>query len=94
MLGPTIDFRHQKDLGAGTVSKGFAHANLAVAVVVVPAVIHKGNSLIDRAADEFDTVRFRQLWFADVVSSQTDDGHFLFGAAKGAIQHVASPDFH
>jgi hypothetical protein len=73
--------------------EGLAHANFAVAVVVVPAVIHKGNSTVDRAANDFNAVRLRKQLFPNMVSAQPNDRDFLFGASEGAIKHVATTRF-
>jgi hypothetical protein len=43
---------------------------------------------------DFDTVRFRHLWFADMVSSQTNDGDSFFGTSERAIKHVATAGFY
>src|SRR5580704_8173421 len=92
-FGPTIDFCHQKDFLTVDLPKSLTHPNFALAVVVVPAIVQKGDSAINRTADDFDAVRFGQLRFADMVSAQTDDGYFFSGASEGAIEHVAAARF-
>ena len=49
--------------------------------------------MVDSTANDFDAVRFRQLRFADMVSSQTNDGDSFFGASQCAIEHVAAAGF-
>src|SRR5208337_1113288 len=51
LLGTAIELGHQEDFFAITVPKRFAHPNFAGPVVIVPAVIHKSNSAIDRRSD-------------------------------------------
>src|SRR5260370_1163169 len=37
---------------------------------------------------------FQQWWFADMVSSQTNDGDSFFSASECAIEHVATAGFY
>ena len=40
-LVAAVDFRHQKNFFAITVTQRLAHAHFAVAIVIVPAVVHE-----------------------------------------------------
>jgi hypothetical protein len=54
LLRPAVDLGHQDDLVAVAVAEGLAHADLAATVVVVPAVVHEGDAVIDGAPDNAD----------------------------------------
>jgi len=54
LLRPAVDLVHQEDLRAVAILQGLAHADLARAFVVVPAVVHEGNAAIDGLANELN----------------------------------------
>src|ERR1700730_14192378 len=60
LLGASVDLRHQKYFGAIAVSQGFAHADLAVASIVIPAIVHESDTLVDRTPDDSDAIFVRQ----------------------------------
>ena len=56
LFGPAVDLGHEEDLLAVAVAQGLAHADFAVAVVVVPAVVQKVDAAVDRGADDADAL--------------------------------------
>ena len=64
---------------AVAVAQRLAHADLALAVVVVPAVVQEGDAAIDGGADEPDALLL-VLLAADVMTAEADDRDFLAGA--------------
>ena len=91
-FGAAIDFGHEEDFVAIAVAERLAHADLAVAVVIVPAVVHEGDAAIDGGADDADAFWFVG-WVADVKAAEADGGDFLAGAAEFTIDHVALAGF-
>src|SRR5437870_9644104 len=49
--GPAIDLRHEEDFLAIAVTQRPPHADFAGAAIIIPAVVHEGESLIDGAPD-------------------------------------------
>ncbi len=68
--------------------EGLAHAELAFAIVVVPAVVEEVDAAIDGLVDELNGVGLRDLCAADVVAAEADGGDALAGAAELAIDHA------
>ena len=85
--GASVDFGHEEDLGAVAVAEGLAHADFADAVVVVPAVVHEGDAVVDGFVDEGDAVLGVGL-ASDVVSAEADGGDFFSGGTEVAVEHV------
>ena len=85
-LGATVDLGHEEDLLAVAVAQGLAHADLAGAVVVVPAVVHEGDAAVDGAADDPDALGF-VLLSSDVMAAQADGRDLHPRASQGAIGH-------
>src|SRR5258708_29288679 len=50
VLIPAIDLCHQQDLLPVTIAERLAHPDLADAAVIIPAVIHEGDTAIDCGA--------------------------------------------
>ena len=86
-FGAAIDLGHEKDFVAVAVRQGIAHADLADAVVVIPAVVHEGNAVVDGAAHQLNGFLLIERGFADVVPAQPDDRDTLPGAPQCAIDH-------
>ncbi len=85
--GAAVDFGHEEDLGAVAVAECLAHADFADAVVVVPAVVHEGDAVVDGFVDECDAVGGVGLT-TDVVSAETDGGDLFSGGSEIAVDHV------
>src|SRR5256885_5908813 len=92
-LGTAIDFVHQEDLLTVAVLKRFAHADLARAFVVVPAVVHEGHAAVDGLADERNRLVLGNRRLADVPATQADDGDAFACAAEGAVAHAIATAF-
>src|ERR1035441_8491321 len=70
-----------------TIAEGLAHPHLADATVVVPAIIHKGDTAIDCSANQANAL-IRVLLLSKVVATQADRRNTFARAAKFAIDHV------
>src|SRR5205085_851536 len=92
LLGQAVDLGHQEDLLAVAILQGLAHADLAAAVVVIPAVVHEGDAGVDGGADDLDTV-FLLLLAANVVTAQADNGYVFARAPERAVAHLATDRF-
>jgi hypothetical protein len=76
-LVAAVDFGHQESPLAIAVAQRLAHANLALAAVVVPAVVEKVDSPVDRRAHDANTLGLFEVGPDKVVSAQPDHGdHF------------------
>ena len=84
-----VDLGHQKDLRAIAVAQGLAHADFALAAVIVPRVVQKVDAVVDGRADDADAV-LDVLLHADVIAAQADQRDTLARAAQGPIAHVAA----
>ena len=54
-FGSAIHLRHQENLAAIAVVQCLTHADFANSVVVVPAIVHKGNAAIDCSSHQAHT---------------------------------------
>jgi hypothetical protein len=61
VAGAAVDLRHQEDLVAIAVEQRFAHALLARAAVVVPAVVEERDAAVDGGADDADALHLVAL---------------------------------
>jgi len=84
---PPINFRHQKDFVAITVTERLPHPYLTHAIVVIPAVVHKVDAIINGGPDDPDALFF-VLLLADVVAPQPDKRYFLTRASERAVGHL------
>src|SRR4029450_13241887 len=87
-LGPAVELSHQEDTLAIAVAQRVAHPPLALAVMVVPAVVHEGAAAIDRRADDADALR-RILRHADMEAAQAQRRYALARLAELTVGHVA-----
>ncbi len=69
------------------VLEGFAHPDLAGAVIVIPGVVHESDSAIDCAAHDPDRLFF-VAHLADVRTTQPNRGDFFSGASERASRYV------
>src|ERR1700758_3229638 len=83
-LSATVDLGHQKSLLPITIAQSLAHANLALASVVVPAVIQKIDSFIESCANNLDAL-FRSALASQVIPSEPDQRYLFTGAAQRSI---------
>jgi len=77
-----IDLGHEEDLLAIAVAQRLAHAYFTVAVVVVPAVVHEGDAVVDRSANDLDGLSLTGI--ADVIAAETEHRHWLAGMAQSS----------
>ena len=83
-----VDLGHQEGLLAVAVLEGAAHAALAFAVVVVPAVVQEVDARVECGADDADALVLGDLRRADVVAADADDGDGMAGAAEGTARDL------
>ena len=84
LLAPAVDLGHQKGFLPVAVAQRLAHPDLALAVVVVPAVVEEVEALVESGADDPDALLLVGL-LADVGAAQAHHGDFLAGAPQGAV---------
>ena len=65
-----------------------AHAQLAQALVVVPAVVHEVDAALDRLVHQAQGELLVHVGQAEVPAAEPDGGHPLAGAAEGPVRHV------
>ena len=82
-LGVAVNLGHQEGFLPVALAEGFAHADFALAAVIVPAVVEEVDAVIERAPDDTDAFLLVGL-HPEVISAKTDHGHLLARAAEGA----------
>jgi hypothetical protein len=50
--GASIDFGHEENLLAVAVTQSLAHADFALAVVVIPGIVYEVDAVIDSGPDD------------------------------------------
>src|ERR1022692_3648195 len=75
-LGTSVALGHEKDFLAVAVAQSLPHANFAGAAIVIPAVVHEGDPLVNGTPDNGYALRFVSL-FAYMKATQPDGGNFL-----------------
>ena len=70
------------------VGESLAHAQLADASVVVPAVVEEVDAALDGLVDEADGFSLFEVGFAEMVAAESDGGDALASAAECAIDHA------
>src|SRR5436190_8522972 len=86
-LGSAVDLRHEKRLVAITIAECFAHADLAGAVIVVPAVVQKVDATIDRGAHDADGQRLTDMLESEMPAANANGGNFFAGVTQNPICH-------
>src|SRR6201999_636552 len=83
LFGAPVDFGHQENLVAITIAQRLAHAGFAgaIAIVVIPTVVHESQAAINGRAHDANAFRLI-LDLADVRAAQADAGNFFAGAAE------------
>ena len=87
-LRATVNLGHQKNLLAITVAQRLAHALLARAAVVIPAVVHERDAAVHRRPDQLDALLLVAL-DADVITAQADGRNLLAGPPQRPVNHPA-----
>ena len=72
-LGAAVELGHQEHLLAVTVAQSLAHPDLALAVHVIPAVVHERDAAVDGRTDQPHRLLL-VLGNADVVAAHADGG--------------------
>src|SRR6266481_2599757 len=86
LLRPSVDFGHQEGLLSVAVTESFAHANLAAAVVIIPAVVHEGDATVDsRTNDSYSILII--FGATNVIPAQTEGGDLFTGFAQRSVGH-------
>jgi len=88
LLGPPIDLRHQKSFLPVAIAQRFTHADLALAVVVVPAVIQERDAAVERGPDDSNAFLLVRL-HANVVSAQPYHRNLFARVTQDARGHNA-----
>lgn len=78
---PSVKFRHQEHTIAIAIGQCFAHANLTVAIIVIPAVVHERQPAIDRRPHDPNAFLF-VLNLADMRTAQAEDGNPFAGFSE------------
>jgi hypothetical protein len=83
-----VKFRHQKDLLAVAVAQRFTHDDFTFAVMIIPAIVHEGDAVVDGSAH--DTNAFVLVArITDVRTTEPDRGNFDAGFAERALRNFA-----
>src|SRR6266700_681001 len=90
-FGAPVDLGHEKGFLAITVTQRVAHADFTLAVIVVPAVVEKIDSLIEARADDANAFLGSRLT-AKMIAAEPNERDFFFGAAQCSIGY-AIPEF-
>ena len=91
LAGSAVDLGHQENPLSITVLEGIAEADLALAVVIVPAIVHERYALVDRAASNagrLGGIRNR----TEVEPTQADERDVFTRSAERTVDHVALAD--
>ena len=83
LRGAAVELGHEERLLAISVAERLAHATLALAVVVVPAVVEEVHAVVERAPDDADGLLL--AGDAEVVSAHAEDGDPRAGLAQLAL---------
>ena len=67
-LGAAVALGHEKNFLAVAVTQSLPHANFADPTIVIPAVVHEGDPLVNGPPDNGYALRFVSL-FADVKTT-------------------------
>src|SRR5215212_7513884 len=67
-----VDLCHQENSIAVSVAKSLSHAEFTSPIVIVPAVVHKVNSVIDCTANYADTQLLVHRLKAEMPTSKSD----------------------
>ena len=86
-----VDLGHQKRALPVPVAQRLAHSDLALPAIVIPAVVEKGDSAVDRGADEADAVRLPEVWLAEVKPAEPDRGDAFPRAPERAVGNLTCP---
>src|SRR5712672_3194165 len=72
-----VDLGHQENFIAVTFAQRLSQPDFTQPLVIVPGVVHEGDSAVNGAANNAQAQLFIHLFKAEVPSSQPDSGYFL-----------------
>src|SRR6267143_1444772 len=84
-----VDFGHQERSLTKAVLERFADAYFTLPLVVVPAVIEKIDSVVDRGADDANTLWLLEFRLAKVISADAYCGNPFPCAAERPMRNVS-----
>ena len=79
-----VDLRHHERALAVSTAQRLPHALLARAFVVVPRVVHEGDAVVDRRADQTNREFLLDVFRTDMRSAEADARNALAGRAERA----------
>src|SRR4029077_20456851 len=82
-----VKLGHKEHLPPEAIAQRNPHAPLAFTVVIVPTIVHEGNSTIDSPMDDLDGVRGVR-WVSYVITAQPDRGYLLACLSQSSINHT------
>ena len=89
LLGAAVELGHEEDVFAAAIFERPSHSDFAEAVVVVPAVVHKGDAAVHGGVDELDGFVLGGFFvLGEVVAAEADGGDALAGCAEFAVNHA------
>ncbi len=87
-FGTAVELGHQEHFPpVAALRQRLAHADLAVAVVVVPAVVQKVDAPVHARVDELDPLGVA-VGAADVEAAHADERDLLAGPSEHPVRHV------
>src|SRR5437588_12752062 len=87
LLCAPIDFGHQKGFLAISIAERLAHADFALAVVVIPAVVEKSDAGVESSSDDANAFLLVRL-HAEMITTQSHNGDPYAGASQGSNGNV------
>src|SRR5262249_22632822 len=85
----SIDLRQHEAFLTKSAAERRAHAPLAGAAIVVPAVVEKRDPAVDRGLDEAIGQRRADMWQREVPAAKADGRHTLARVAENASGNFA-----
>jgi hypothetical protein len=91
LLGPTVDFSHQKCFfSISALGQRVSHPLFTVPVTVVPRVVEKVDTSIERRMNQFNSRILRHGFATQVRAAKADQRHALAGLTQRPKQHTAA----
>ena len=81
-----VDLRHQKDLLPVAIPERVAHAGLARAAVVVPAVVQEVDATVDGRSNDPEAERLVDPFQSEMPASKADRGDACSCPAQRAVR--------
>src|SRR5262249_42260271 len=81
-----VDLRHEESLLPITIQQCFTHADLALAIVVVPTVIEEVNTGVEGSTDNLNALFLVRLT-PDVISAKSYGRNFFARSTKNSVRN-------